>query len=172
MKNMKINPHTGINDILFSDNYETVSRKLKKYDFSVNERKFMNKTYPTFYIEALKATIIFKEDEQSIDCFELDNNKCVLGDLKIFDYKYEELLQKFKDRGNELSDDSEGFEIDDLSMSINFNLPKENSYPISVVLYPNNDYKSKTGPQDIIKHYLGNEALNKLLEAEAKNKKV
>jgi len=153
---MEILPYIGLGDYLFSDDFKTIELKLKNIDFEIGERLFMDFKCKTIFIEKYGLLITFKEDNYSVDCFEITEPIVTYKGISILHNDFEFLKKLLVNEGNQLIENIDGFRSDKVGIGVYCDLKKGEltKRPTSIIIYSKGHYDEKIDLDDIIKYYL------------------
>lgn len=157
---MKINSFIGIDNLLFTDNFKTISNKLKGFKMVKGERMFMDKVNLTLFVNDLNLYIVFNNKSgDSVEYFEVNKKNVFFEEMDLMKLKYEFLKDFFKKADSNINfNTEEGFDSPKYGLGIYRELKdgEYTLYPKSIIVF-NKDYLSKEMPseEDLLKFYLG-----------------
>lgn len=157
-KRFEITPYKSFGNLNFADNLEKTIEKLGDFKIHTGSTKFMGNSCQTVHVNSLELHITFKQDSQSIECFETSLKTIVYNDLKLLDLSFEELKKIFKDEQFDIIEDIDGFRVEEIGIGFNgdLNNGKLSKRPKSLIVYSKGHYSdSNITSKDIINYYLG-----------------
>ncbi|ALM49406.1 hypothetical protein AMR72_11165 [Flavobacterium psychrophilum] len=155
---MNITSYTSIDNLSFTDSYDTVKSKLE-YDFEENTTEIMDIIYPVSYVEALDMVIQFSVNGSGIRFFEFFQPKMELlcGDAKVSG-NYVEVLRQVREIDEDIEQDNDGFVSAKLGITVNRQLEGGlYSSKVEGLIVFSKDYfeEPEADEDDFLKFYLG-----------------
>lgn len=156
---MELVSYKSYGDFEFSDTFEIVEKKASSKKHYVGEQEFLGKTNKIIFLENEETSIVFKEEKNQINFFEVSGRNFIHLGKNLFNLNYNDLLQLYSQLDEKIIIKDDGFETKKFGIGIYRKL-KDAKYTNSVesIIAFCDDYTQESEPSadDIINFYLNN----------------